>query len=237
MEEKVSYKKYYILIACLSVILVAILSVGVTLAIMAQEKKARGTIKLGENIQIDVTNFNVNGESLVNLDQPLDAEVLPGATLTGLNISAKVAKNDIGADEEVAYIRARITVKLEDVYKDDENGEAKLIDTRGMISLGQDPNGNNSGAYYWELVSFVEEESTEQWWVLMDSTTRKPMVVTNHTTVQFMENGTILVDKSVPNEFAGKQIQISLSLEALQSKNIDADQILSGNEGQPWWNA
>ena len=228
MEQNRPLPKYKILIISLTVFLVAILFVGATLAIMVQQKSISGSISFGKPIVVS-NSFDMNGQSISGVAPIEPAKVQPGSVITGLTLRTYVTREGSTDTDTVAYVRAKF--EIENIYID-----GILVTMQDKIYLGQDPNGNGDHTYYWKKLTFTNDLGTsEDWWVLMEQTTDLPMAVKNNQVIDFLVDGTLVIDKAVTNELASKTLDMKFVVEAIQSNNIDAQTILTGNNGNPWW--
>ena len=230
MEQQRLTPKYRKLIVLLTVGLIFVLSVGATLAALVQQRSVSGNIAFGKALTVDVANFEVNNYDILQ-NREIVTQLVPGSVITGVNLKASVKQENVAVGEDVAYIRAQFQVKLENTY---ENGE--LIDATDMVYLEKAPTGTNQGAYYWKQVTFTTSTGTiSTWWLLMDGESDLPYKVQNEGIVDFIVDGKIVLSSEIPNSFGSQDIEMTFVVEAMQCKNIDPARILTGNDGQPWW--
>ncbi len=198
--------------------LLFVLVVGATLAY--NNAYTTGTITFRGNILTEITDFTF--DEINYADNPMlpDTYTLwPGAVIKGVTLKVKVSREDSVDDEEeqidgLAYVRVRF-----DVIIDGEDMQQK-----GLVYLENDPDN------VWKLLSFEDGD----WYVLCDSN-NMPRALKNGETVSFTEDNRLVIDSKMTNEYANKKINVDFVVQSLQRKNLTPETILTGNNGNPYW--
>lgn len=198
--------------------LLFVLVVGATLAY--NNAYTTGTITFRGNILTEITDFTF--DEINYADNPMlpDTYTLwPGAVIKGVTLKVKVSREDSIDDEEeqidgLAYVRVKFDLKI----------DGEDMQQKGLVYLENDPDN------VWKLLSFEDGD----WYVLCDSN-NMPRALKNGETVSFTEDNRLVIDSKMTNEYANKKINVDFVVQSLQRKNLTPETILTGNNGNPYW--
>lgn len=198
--------------------LLFVLVVGATLAY--NNAYTTGTITFRGNILTEITDFTF--DEINYADNPMlpDTYTLwPGAVIKGVTLKVKVSREDSVDDEEeqiegLAYVRVKFDLKI----------DGEDMQEKGLVYLENDPDN------VWKLLSFEDGD----WYVLCDSN-NMPRALKNGETVSFTEDNRLVIDSKMTNEYANKKINVDFVVQSLQRKNLTPETILTGNNGNPYW--
>ena len=198
--------------------LLFVLVVGATLAY--NNAYTTGTITFRGNILTEITDFTF--DEINYADNPMlpDTYTLwPGAVIKGVTLKVKVSREDSVDDEEeqidgLAYVRVRFDVTI----------DGEDMQQKGLVYLENDPDN------VWKLLSFEDGD----WYVLCDSN-GLPRALKNGEVVTFTEDNRLVIDSKMTNEYANKKINVDFVVQSLQRKNLTPETILTGNNGNPYW--
>ena len=198
--------------------LLFVLVVGATLAY--NNAYTTGTITFRGNILTEITDFTF--DEINYADNPIlpDTYTLwPGAVIKGVTLKVKVSREDSVDDEEeqiegLAYVRVKFDLKI----------DGEDMQEKGLVYLENDPDN------VWKLLSFEDGD----WYVLCDSN-NMPRALKNGETVSFTEDNRLVIDSKMTNEYANKKINVDFVVQSLQRKNLTPETILTGNNGNPYW--
>lgn len=198
--------------------LLFVLVVGATLAY--NNAYTTGTITFRGNILTEITDFTF--DEINYADNPMlpDTYTLwPGAVIKGVTLKVKVSREDSVDDEEeqidgLAYVRVKFDLKI----------DGEDMQQKGLVYLENDPDN------VWKLLSFEDGD----WYVLCDSN-NMPRALKNGETVSFTEDNRLVIDSKMTNEYANKKINVDFVVQSLQRKNLTPETILTGNNGNPYW--
>lgn len=198
--------------------LLFVLVVGGTLAY--NNAYTTGTITFRGNILTEITDFTFNEINYVENPLLPDTYTLwPGAVIKGVTLKVKVSRAETVDDPDeqrdgLAYVRARFNVTV-----DDED-----ILEKGLVYLRREPTDS------WRLLTFEDGD----WYVLCDSG-GIPRALKNGETETFTQSNNLVVDSDMTNEYADRNISVQFEVECLQRKNLPPEKILTGNNGEPYW--